>query len=280
MPSWLVVGHGSVGAFLAGRLAGDGPVAILDPSPRLPVVAGTHVDNLAGLEVDHVVSCVPPGAAEEVAPGAAGTLRAGGLFFDWNTVSPAVKRRIGAALAVPVVDVALLDSLDGAPAQPTLAVSGPEAGRAALILEGLGFAVSVAGADVGEAAALKYLRSLFMKTLEALALEYAALAAGLDPEGVVRDSIGRNLGAAFLEFTDLLVATNRVHAERRRAELADAVASFGDDGARPELAAAAVSVLRQAEAAWHDTDAPAADAGRSELSAHLRSALGREQAPR
>src|SRR5262249_38037575 len=153
-----------------------------------------------------------------------------------------------------------------------LAVSGAARRRGGELLTGAGFDVVDAGPDVGQAAALKYLRSVFMKTLEALVLEYSALAAELDPDGIVRSSLTNNLGPEFATFMDLLISTDRVHAARRASELADAVSSFGDEGTPPDLAAAAVEVLRRAAGAWQE-GAPPVDAAPEELARHLRAAL-------
>ncbi len=270
---WLIVGHGSVGAFIAGRLARNGAsVAILDPNPRVPVANALVVDVARPATFAYAVSCVPPAVAHKVAPVAAAALVKGGLLFDWNTVAPAVKKRIADTNSVMTVDVALLDTLDGNRASPTLAVSGPAAEGGAETLRGLGFAVSIAGLQVGDAAALKYLRSIFMKTLEAISIEFASLASGLDQSGIVRDSIERNLGRGFVEFLDLLIATNRVHGERRARELADAVATFTAAGTRPELAGAAVAVLEGAARAWMTSDAPPPGSDLTVLAGYLRSA--------
>jgi hypothetical protein len=239
----------------------------------LPVVSGTVVAEVPPDSFDYAVSCVPPDAAEEVAPIAATALTGDGLLFDWNSVAPTVKRRMAAAALASTVDVALLDSLDAAPDRPTLAVSGAQALRGAAVLESLRFRVSVAGDEVGDAAALKYLRSIFMKTLEALTLEFASLASDLDRGGIVRDSIERNLGSQFVRFMDMLVATNRVHAERRSSELTDAVATFVAEGVRPELAQAAAGVLRQVTGIWNDSAAPPTGADLEDLTVYLRNAL-------
>ena len=272
--TWLIVGHGSVGAFLAGRLVSSGAeVSVLDPSPRLPIVSAQAVAAPAPGTFAYAVSCVPPPAAEEVAPVAAAALMDGGILFDWNTVAPAVKRRVAEAASATTVDVALLDTIDAAPPHPTLAVSGPAAQRGAEVLRQLGFSVSIAGEEVGDAAGLKYLRSIFMKTLEALTIEFASLASDLDHAGIVRNSIERNLGGAFVEFMDLLIATNRVHAERRCGELADAVSTFAAEGPRPVLAEAAVSVLRRAADAWTSPTAPPPQANLAALTEHLRRSM-------
>ena len=216
----LVVGHGSVGSFLAARLLAAGAaVSILDPEPRIPIAAGCAVENPASLTaVDYVFSCVPAEASESVPALVRPALRPDGVLFDWNTVSPAVKRRIAAATEATTVDVALLDSVDAEVERPTLALSGPTAEHAAAVLGGFGFRAFVAGAEVGDAAALKYLRSIFMKGLEALVLEYASLATDFGGAPIVRASLKSNLGEQFVRFMDLLIATNRIHARRRSRE--------------------------------------------------------------
>jgi 3-hydroxyisobutyrate dehydrogenase-like beta-hydroxyacid dehydrogenase len=273
--NWLVVGHGSVGSFVAARLAAAGaPVAVFDPAPRIPIAAGRAIDDLASLSaVDYVVSCVPPEVAESVPPLVRTAFRPDGVLFDWNTVSPVVKRAIAAATAATTIDVALLDSLDADVERPNLAVSGPAAEQGAPILEAYGFQVVVAGEEVGEAAALKYLRSIFMKGLEALVLEYASLATAFEGEPIVRASLESNLGEKFVRFMDLLVATNRIHAERRTRELAGALDTFTTDGIRPAVAAASAEVLGRAAQAWGEESAPPADADVGTLARYLRTAL-------
>ncbi len=278
---WLVVGHGSVGSFVAARLAGaGGAVSVLDPRPRIPIAHGEAVEEgaIAHRAVDYVVSCVPREAAETVPALVEPALRPEGMFFDWNTVSPTVKRTIRDRVTAATIDVALLDSLDTAVERPNLAVSGRGSEQAVRILEAHGFNATTVGEEVGEAAALKYLRSIFMKVLEALVLEYSSLASGFEGEAIVRASLESNLGEKFVRFMDLLVATNRIHAERRSRELADALALFSADGFRPELAPAAVDVLRRAADAWSDDSAPPVDAAIGVLTDHLRRNLWREPA--
>jgi hypothetical protein len=272
---WLVVGHGSVGSFLAARLVRGGhAVGVLDPNPRVPLAAGAQLAEIGGSVLyDHVASSVPPDVAETIPALVSGSVQEDGFFFDWNTLNPAVKERISHALPPAVVDVALLDSLDANVDRPSIAVSGLRVAEAAKILRALGFTVAIAGDEAGQAAALKYLRSIFMKTLEALVLEYASLSTDLDDNAIVRDSIVKSLGEQFAEFMDLLLRTNRLHAERRSRELADAVATFAVNGVRPELAAAGIDVLRRSADAWRDPAAPPPDSDALELATYLHHAL-------
>jgi hypothetical protein len=278
---WLVVGHGSVGSFVAARIARSGhSVKVFDPDPRIPLLDGIEPAMLTGSDQDFdcVASCVPPAVAESIPSLLRGCLHSGGFFFDWNTLSPPVKMRIKEALSLVVIDVALLDSLDASVERPSLAISGPRIAEGAKILRELGFTVAVAGDQVGQAAALKYLRSIFMKTLEGLILEYAALSADLDGNSIVRDSIAKNLGVQFADFMDLLLRTNRIHAERRSQELADAIAMFSADGVRPVLAAAGVEVLRRSADAWRDLAAPPPGSDPLEFATYLQDALWQRSA--
>jgi len=272
---WLVVGHGSVGSFLTARLRAAGAaVFVFDPAPRVPIVDAQAVTNIRSLGgVDYVVSCVPPDVAASVPALVGEALERDGIFFDWNTVAPAVKRSIETAVSAATVDVALLDSLDGNVERPNLAVSGPAAEEAARILDGYRFDVVVAGPDVGEAASLKYLRSIFMKGLEALVLEYASLASDFPGEPLVRASLESNLGERFVDFMDLLLTTNRIHAERRSRELVDALGTFGANGVRPAVAGASAEVLQRAARAWSEPNAPPADAPVGDFARYLRTVL-------
>jgi hypothetical protein len=240
-------------------------------------VHGRQIGHPREQQVDYVISCVSPEAAEEVPALVRGALRQTGIFFDWNTVSPESKQRMRANVEAAMIDVALLDSLDAAVERPNLAVSGDRPDEAARILERLGFHASVVGDEVGQAATLKYLRSIFMKGLEALVLEYASLASRVDGEPIVRASLESNLGETFVRFMDVLLTTNRIHAERRSRELAGALAVFAD-GVKPSLAFAAVEVLGQAATAWEAEAAPPLGADPRALADHLHEALWREPA--
>jgi 3-hydroxyisobutyrate dehydrogenase-like beta-hydroxyacid dehydrogenase len=275
---WLIVGHGSVGSFVAERLArGGAQVAVLDRRPRIPVATGIQLADVSQLEwpISYVVSCVPPSAANEIPRLVSSILEPSTVYFEWNTVSPIAKREIRDAIPAITIDVALLDSLDVAVEHPSLAISGERDAtvHAAGVLRMHGFAPIVVGDDVGDAASLKYLRSTFMKGLEALVLEYESLASPLEGAAVVRASLASSLGDQFVAFMDLLVSTNRVHAGRRSRELDHAVAAFSSPDTSPRLLRAAVDVLAAASDAWDRADAPPPDADVHALASFLRPTL-------
>jgi 3-hydroxyisobutyrate dehydrogenase-like beta-hydroxyacid dehydrogenase len=271
-PSWLVIGHGSVGSALVRRLARAGiEPAVYDPAPRVPVVGPAHLPSLrdATGTFERVISCVSPVAAATALEDARPVLRADTVYLDWNTVAPVVKRALAVAAPCPVVDVALLDTLDEEAASPSIAISGATAPDIVPELVGLGFHVDVVGDSAGDAALLKYARSIFMKTLEALVVEFEAATATLPGRAVVTASIERNLGPAFVDFARMLLETDRIHAARRADELAGAVSAHVDAGFPVPLATAAVGVLQAAATAWQEPNAPPIGARPDVLAAFL-----------
>ena len=275
--SWLVIGHGSVGSALVRRLvrAGADPV-VYDPAPRVSVVGRDHRTSLEGetRRFDRAVSCVAPSAARSALHETRAVLGAGSLYMDWNTLAPEVKRDLAETAPCPLIDVALLDTLDEEAASPSIAISGAGAKEAVADLVGLGFHVDVVGAAAGDAALLKSARSIFMKTLEALVVEFEASVATLPGRDIVTASIERNLGPAFTDFARMLLETDRIHAPRRADELARAVDAHVRAGLHVPLATAAVEVLRDAGFAWQRPDAPPSGAGAPTLAAHLAHHLG------
>jgi hypothetical protein len=282
MTRWLIVGHGSVGSALVRRIARTGArPSVYDPAPRLQVTGGDHLAGppAGGEAFDIVISCVVPAAAMQALQAVRAALRPATLYLEWNTVAPEIKRAIAAAAPCLVVDVALMDTLDDEAATPSVAVSGPEREKAATLLTELGFHVDMAGAACGDAALLKLARSLFMKSLEALVVEFAASIALLSGRDLIAASIERNLGERFTAFARMLIETDRIHAARRSSELQDAVEVFKGANRSVRVAEASVEVLRAAAAAWRSADAPEERAGAeafarflaSQLQTHMRS---------
>jgi 3-hydroxyisobutyrate dehydrogenase-like beta-hydroxyacid dehydrogenase len=273
---WLIVGHGSVGSALARRLSQHGTRPwIYDPSPRVPVVDGERVADIAAAGTfEQVVSCVVPSVARQAIEGVRPAFGPATLYLDWNTLTPAAKQDIAAVAPEAVVDVALLDTLDQEAAHPSLAVSGPQAAKAAVHLRAFGFSVAEVGDKCGDAALLKLSRSLFMKCLEAMVVEFQAAVAPLAGRSVILESIERNLGHRFMAFSRMLIETDRIHAERRAKELEEAVQVFSAQGRALGVAEASVAVLRAAAAAWRTAGAPAAGVGADTLAAYLSTELG------
>jgi 3-hydroxyisobutyrate dehydrogenase-like beta-hydroxyacid dehydrogenase len=250
----LIIGHGTVGSVLRARIrAAGGQVWVYDPDPRLELPADAQVfavDVTERVTVDHVAVCVPASAGATVAGYLRDQVDGGPLVFDWASTSPAVKLANADPNGGTWIDVALLDSLDRAVDRPLLAISGSRSELAAAVLGSLGFEVAVAGAEVGQAAAVKLTRSLFMKALEALVVEFRSIASGLDRADAAWLSVRRSLGDTFADFADVLVTSDAVHAGRRAVELRQALAYGAEHGWYPGVADAAATTLERLAKHW------------------------------
>ncbi len=238
-----VLGLGEAGGRIASDLVAAGcAVRGFDPvrQPEGITNAESAAKAVAGAEV--VLSINAAAVALEVAADVAGALAAGALYADLNTSTPELKRELSETVPVQFVDVALVGVVPASGlATPALA-SGAGAERFAGLLRPLGMPVEVVGPRPGDAAALKLLRSVFMKGIAAAAIEslQAAEAAGVEQH--VRTDIAAVLGEPLL---DRLLVGSRAHAARRVDEMHAAAAYVEELGVEPRVSAAAAAWLEQ-----------------------------------
>ncbi len=125
-------------------------------------------------EADMVMSFVVAKASVEVAEASAAVMREGQFYIDCNSTSPQMKQRVEAAFAgspVQMVDSAVMSGLPGNQHRVPMNLSGADAGSAAERLNALGCVATAMGETVGAASALKMMRSVMMKGIDALLLE-------------------------------------------------------------------------------------------------------------
>ena len=189
-----LIGFGEAGSTFAAAAEWGGKARGWDILPeRCAAMAGAGViaasnaaQALAG--ADLVLSLVTADAALAAARDYAPLIKPGALWCDMNSVAPDTKRL--AALAVEAsggryVDVAVLAPVNPARLAVPLLLAGAAAGEAELKLRVAGFTQTrVVGAEVGRASAIKMIRSVMVKGIEALTAEMmlAARAAGVVDE--------------------------------------------------------------------------------------------------
>lgn len=189
----------------------------------------TAADALGGAAF--VFSVVTADQALVAARRYAGALEAGALWFDMNSIAPDTKRE--AALAIEAAGARYVDVAVMAPVHPQrrdvpLLVSGPHAEDAAAALGAMAFThIRVVAGGVGAASAIKMIRSVMVKGLEALTTEciLAAEAAG------VRDEVFASLDASWpgtdwASKADYNLDRMMVHGLRRAAEMEQVVATL------------------------------------------------------
>ena len=198
-----------------------------------------------------ILSLVTADAALDAARVYAPLLPEGALWCDMNSVAPDTKREAAAAIEAAggrYVDVAVMAPVDKGMAVPLL-VSGPHALAAQPLLEALGFGnIRVVGEEVGRASAIKMIRSVMVKGLEALSWECAAAAraAGVFDEVMASlDASEKAIGWAER------VAYNRermeTHGARRAAEMEESAKTLQGLGVEPVMTRG--SIVRQRQAA-------------------------------
>jgi len=197
-----------------------------------------------------LLSLVTADAALEAARDYAPLLPEGALWCDMNSVAPDTKREACAAIEAAggrYVDVAVMAPVDQGMAVPLL-VSGPHALAAQPLLEALGFSnIRVVGDEVGRASAIKMIRSVMVKGLEALSWECAAAAqaAGVFDEVMASlDASEKTVGWAER------VAYNRermeTHGLRRAAEMEESAKTLQGLGVEPVMTRGTVERQREA----------------------------------
>jgi 3-hydroxyisobutyrate dehydrogenase-like beta-hydroxyacid dehydrogenase len=211
----------------------------------------------AGLEgADWVVSAVTADQCQHAAMAAAPLLAGKEVFLDINSVSPQRKRdnaeRIEATGAV-YIDMAVMAPVAGKGHRTPVLVAGPAIGEIAGRLTELGFDYRIAGEVAGAATAIKMVRSVFVKGLEALTVEtlLAAEASNCLPE--IQESLaGSYPGLGWPDFAAYQFERTSRHGKRRAAEMHESAATLNDLGLFGGLASAVADVQqRMAEAQRH-----------------------------
>jgi len=195
-----------------------------------------------------VLSLVTADQALVAARAAAPHFEPEAFWFDMNSVAPSTKR--SAAKAVEsgggrYVDVAVM-----APAHPLrlavpLLVAGPHGEAGCTALRALGFTdVRAVGETIGAAAAVKMIRSVMIKGLEALTAEclIAAEAAGVVDEVIA--SLEASEGPAWEQRANYRLDRMLVHGSRRAAEMEEAVKTLISLNIRPLLSRGTVERQR------------------------------------
>lgn len=210
------------------------------------VPAGTAAEALAGAA--QVFSLVTADHAAQAAAEAARVIEREAFYFDCNSCSPLTKAanaRLIEAAGAAYVDVAVMAPVLSQGHRTPLLLSGPHAVRGLDALAALGMRATIAGAGVGDASAIKMLRSVFIKGLEALTAEslLAARRAGVE-DAVLASLQASDPGIDWPKRSAYNLERMMQHGARRAAEMREVAKTLSDYGLPNRLAAAI--------AEWHD----------------------------
>jgi 3-hydroxyisobutyrate dehydrogenase-like beta-hydroxyacid dehydrogenase len=144
------------------------------------------------------------------------------------------------------VDVAVLAPIHPARHRTPMLLAGPHAAAIAPMLTDLGMRVSIAGPETGAAAAIKMVRSVMIKGIEALTLEcfLAASRAGVIDE--VAASMKNNYpGLDWAKIVPYNLERMAHHGERRAAEMEEVADTLRELGVEPLMTLATVRRQRE-----------------------------------
>ncbi|HLF68808.1 MAG TPA: NAD(P)-binding domain-containing protein [Gaiellaceae bacterium] len=233
------------GRFAADLVAAGVEVRGYDPGPGrdVPSISRAADPASAAAGCDVVLSVNSGKTALQAAEAALPALQETTVYADLNTASPELKRELAALVAragALFVDVALLGPIPERGLRAPVLVSGAGAHAFADLFGPLGMPVSVVSEQAGDAAALKLVRSVFMKGLAAAVVESMQAAEAIGHGEWLTQEIEAMIGRRYLERA---LEGSRTHAVRRVDEMEAACDLLVELGVEPRIAAASAAQL-------------------------------------
>ncbi len=198
-------------------------------------------------ETDMIVSAVTASSSVDAARSVAAHLKGVPYYLDINSVSPGRKQETERLLGerARYVDVAVIAPIHPLRHKTPLLIAGPHAQAASPLLQELEMKLTVVGPKAGQGAAIKMIRSVMIKGIEALTLEcfLAAARAGVLEE--VTASLKNNYpGVDWPKMSEYNLERMASHGERRAAEMEESAATLRELGLEPRMVEATVKDQR------------------------------------
>jgi 3-hydroxyisobutyrate dehydrogenase-like beta-hydroxyacid dehydrogenase len=261
-PRLCFIGFGEAGQAMAAGLRAEGIAQIAAWDILFPAAEGERLRQ-AGAQIgvrlaasaadavqdsDIIISAVTAASSLAAAQSVAAHLDGHPFYLDVNSVSPGRKQATAKLLGerARYLDVAILSPIHPARHQSPMLLAGPHGEAALPILQALGMKTTLAGPETGAAAAIKMVRSVMIKGIEALTLEcfVAAERAGVVEQ--VADSLRNNYPtldwSKVIEYNLERMAS---HGERRAAEMEEVADTLRELGVDPQMVRATVTRQRE-----------------------------------
>jgi 3-hydroxyisobutyrate dehydrogenase-like beta-hydroxyacid dehydrogenase len=256
------IGFGEAGQAIAAGLRETGIERIAAWDILFPVAEGARLKAAgesigvrlansaaeAAAETDMIISAVTAASSLEAARSVEPHLTGSPYYLDINSVSPGRKQATAKLLGYKAryVDVAVIAPIHPARHRTPLLIAGPHAEAISPLLCELEMKLSIVPGDTGQAAAIKMIRSVMIKGMEALTLEcfLAAARAGLLEE--VTASLKNNYPMLdFTKIADYNLERMASHGERRAAEMEESSVTLRELGLDPLMVDATVKRQRE-----------------------------------
>lgn len=239
-------------------LGAEGPTGACRSAMMRAGVEVAETVEAAVSGADWVISAVTADEARNAAQAAAPFLRAGQVFIDINSISPDGKR--ANAQRVMSSGASYLDMAVMAPVHPRahrtpVLIAGPMDEAPERRLRALEFQFEHVGDAAGGATAIKMVRSLFVKGLEALTVETLLAAEASGCLERIMDSLGKSYpGLGWPDFAEYEFERVLKHGVRRAAEMRESARTLDELGLHGRLADAIAEVHNMTAAAGRDLD--------------------------
>jgi 3-hydroxyisobutyrate dehydrogenase-like beta-hydroxyacid dehydrogenase len=210
-------------------------------------LANSAADAVANSDI--VVAAVTAASSLEAAKSVAPHLAGNPYYLDINSVSPGRKQETARLLdgAARYVDVAILAPIHPKHHQTPLLLAGPHAQAVLpLLIDELEMQGAIASDQVGAAAALKMIRSVMIKGIEALTAECFLAAQRADIADEVAASLKNNYpGVDWGQVIEYNLERMASHGIRRAEEMEQVAATLAELGIAPLMTDATVIRQRQ-----------------------------------
>lgn len=216
-------------------------------------------EALAGADV--VLSLVVGSAAVKVGEEAGCHLKPGQVLIDLNSISPDAKKRVGEALAkggkADFAEGAVMARVPPYGHKVPILLAGKTADRAAALMNKAGMAIEAVGTEIGQACAVKMIRSIIVKGVEALLIESLTAAEKAGVRERILDSISETFpGIDWRQTATYYIGRTQQHGARRVTEMKEAAATLESFGLRPVLSTAISETIAAAHARFKASGLP------------------------
>lgn len=196
-----------------------------------------------------IFSLVTADHAVEAARTVGGVILPGALYLDCNSCAPSTKQKASEIISDAgghYIDVAVMAPIYPARHRTPLLIASDQAHEAHRLLEALDMKADVVGDKIGQASAIKMMRSVMIKGLEALTAEciLAARRAGVE-DAVIASLQNSDPGIQWQKRLSYNLERMMVHGTRRGAEMREVAKTLEDLGVPNRMATAVMDWQNQ-----------------------------------
>lgn len=256
-----LLGFGEAGFHLARGLRGAGAPPLVAFDIKAPhgteddrirtraAETGTRLVETPRAVAEHarvILSVVTAASAHDAAKSLAANLTADHIYVDLNSVSPATKRQVAAAIGAGAgrfVEGSIMAPVPGAEHKVPILLNGRSASEVVDLLSPYRMRLDVIDEPIGAAAAVKMCRSIVIKGMEALMVECALAAREYGASDRVYDSLAETYpGMDWRQIARYMIGRVLEHGERRAHEMEEVAEMLRAAGIEPLMAEATARV--------------------------------------